>query len=146
MEQTRAFNILKTAFHNSAELAHPGQCKNLCLFTDASDTHWSGILTQIPKPDLDLPFNEQRHEQYNSSQGPSRAPVLDGQQQSRRRTPSSKRLIGWITYYCALKDFIFSPCRLHVLEELCYDEALSQFAGEYHAFYRPLTGTFLQPQ
>ena len=43
-------------------LAHPNSSKILCFFTDASDKHWSGVLTQIPPSDLDKPFAEQNHE------------------------------------------------------------------------------------
>ena len=34
----------------------------MCLFTDASDLHWGAILTQVPKDQLKLAFNEQHHE------------------------------------------------------------------------------------
>ena len=60
-EHTKAFADAKTAIGNSVTLSHPDPTKIKCLFTDASELHWSGILTQIPPDDLDLPFHEQRH-------------------------------------------------------------------------------------
>jgi len=61
-EQLSAFSRLKEALREAVTLAHPDPAKLLCLFTDASDNHWSGVLSQIPKVDKDLPFADQRHE------------------------------------------------------------------------------------
>ena len=50
---------------SSGTLAHPDPEKILCLFTNAPDKHWSGVLSQIPQKDkatFYLPFEEQRHE------------------------------------------------------------------------------------
>lgn len=60
--ELKAFEKLKKCLHDAATLAHPDPQKLLCLFTDASDKSWSGMLTQIPKCDLDLEFSEQKHE------------------------------------------------------------------------------------
>jgi len=60
--QQNAFSSIKDALKNCVTLGHPDPAKVLCLFTDASDTHWSGVLTQIPQSDVDLPFEEQRHD------------------------------------------------------------------------------------
>lgn len=56
------FEEVKIALKESVTLAHPDPRKALCLFTDASDTHWGGVLTQVPHPDLDIRFENQRHE------------------------------------------------------------------------------------
>ena len=56
------FDNMKTELHYAATLAHPDPEKSLCLFTDASDKHWSGVLTQIPENEKDQPFEEQHHE------------------------------------------------------------------------------------
>jgi hypothetical protein len=32
------------------------------MFTDASITHWSAVVTQVPNEQLDLPLNQQQHE------------------------------------------------------------------------------------
>ena len=61
-EHSESFKTVKNALHNVATLAHPDSNKVLCLFTDASDLHWSGVLTQIPRSDLDEPFDQQHHE------------------------------------------------------------------------------------
>lgn len=56
-----SFEDLKHAIYGAVELAHPDPEMQLCLFTDASDLHWSGVLAQIPRSDKDVPFDEQRH-------------------------------------------------------------------------------------
>ena len=61
-EHSKAFKDLNQALQYAATLAHPDPRKLLCLFTEASDNHWSGVLTQVPLIELDLPFNEQHHE------------------------------------------------------------------------------------
>jgi RNase H-like domain found in reverse transcriptase len=48
---------------NETTLAHPAPDKRLCLYTDASQDYWSAIATQVPPADLDLPQEDQRHEQ-----------------------------------------------------------------------------------
>lgn len=58
----QGIDCTKAALANAVTLAYPDSNRKLCLFTDASDKHWSGILTQIPERDLDLPFVEQHHE------------------------------------------------------------------------------------
>lgn len=57
-----AFQTVKQCLKDSVTLAHADSSKLLCLFTDASDTHWGAVLTQIPPKDIDLPFEDQRHE------------------------------------------------------------------------------------
>ena len=44
----QAFNALKAAVANSTTVAFPDLNMRLCLFTDASDTHWAATLTQVP--------------------------------------------------------------------------------------------------
>ena len=43
---------MKELLKNLVKLSHYDPEKELCLFTDASDTHWSIILTQVPKGSL----------------------------------------------------------------------------------------------
>jgi hypothetical protein len=33
----------------------------MCLFTDASDTHWSGVLTQVPDYQMNELVEDQTH-------------------------------------------------------------------------------------
>lgn len=58
----QCFEAVKRALANSHTLAHSDPAKTLCLFTDASDEHWSGVLWQIHVGDLDAAFLTQRHE------------------------------------------------------------------------------------
>ena len=57
-----AFTALKNALRTAVQLSHPDQSKLFCLFTDASEDHWSGVLTQISPNSFSVPFIEQEHE------------------------------------------------------------------------------------
>lgn len=57
-----AFNDCKNAIIHRATLSHRDTTKRLCLYTDASESHWSGILTQVPYTQLQLPHAKQDHE------------------------------------------------------------------------------------
>lgn len=46
-EHQEAFHCLITAIKEQATLTTPDPHKRLCLFTDASEPHWSGVLTQV---------------------------------------------------------------------------------------------------
>ena len=59
---TESFERCKKALANQCTLTYRDNSKRLCLYTDSSDTVWSGILTQVPHMDLELPFEKQRHE------------------------------------------------------------------------------------
>jgi transposase InsO family protein len=41
----------------------------ICLFTDASDTHWAGFLTQVRDWDISRPVQEQQHEPLGTLSG-----------------------------------------------------------------------------
>jgi hypothetical protein len=58
----QSFDDLKAALANSVTLAHRDVHKRLCLFTDASDTHWASVLTQVPLEDMASSVDQQRHE------------------------------------------------------------------------------------
>jgi RNase H-like domain found in reverse transcriptase len=53
---------VKSSLANSVKLAFPRDERALCLFTDASETHWSAVVTQVPHEQLDLPLDQQQHE------------------------------------------------------------------------------------
>ena len=55
-----AFSDIKKQLIASVKLALPKLDQNLCLFTDASDSHWA-ILTQVPPQDRSKELQEQRH-------------------------------------------------------------------------------------
>ena len=57
-----AWSKAKLMLNEAIVLAHPDPDKEFCLYTDASISHWGGVLTQIPAEDLPLPREEQRHE------------------------------------------------------------------------------------
>lgn len=52
----------KEALENQVTLAHVDIDKRLCVYTDASECFWSGLVTQIPMEDLSKLCYEQRHE------------------------------------------------------------------------------------
>ena len=61
-EEDKAFQVCKDALAHQVTLAHRDKTKRLCEYTDASDTVWSGIVTQVPLVDLSKPHEAQRHE------------------------------------------------------------------------------------
>ena len=56
-----AFESCKQALANQVTLAHRDPTQRLCVYTDASDFVWSGIVTQVPSNDVSKPYKEQRH-------------------------------------------------------------------------------------
>ena len=50
---TAAFERMRTAVAESVRLAHPRADTVFCLFCDASDQAWGGILTQVSQEDFD---------------------------------------------------------------------------------------------
>ena len=57
-----AFQAIINQLAAAVKLSHPKPEFELCLFTDASDTHWSGILTQVPTRQRNKPIDNQEHE------------------------------------------------------------------------------------
>ena len=57
-----AFTAIIKQLAAAVKLTYPKSDFELCLFTDASDTHWSGILTQVPKHERNKAIEEQQHE------------------------------------------------------------------------------------
>ena len=57
-----AFRSLQTSILNSTKLSYPKKEKVLCLFTDASDRFWSGVVTQTDEVQLSLEVGELKHE------------------------------------------------------------------------------------
>jgi len=60
--QRNAFEQCKAALAKQVTLSHRDDSKRLCVYTDASDIAWSGIVTQVPHTDLPNPHRNQRHE------------------------------------------------------------------------------------
>lgn len=61
-EQENAFKSIQETLQNSIKLCYPRKEKTICVYTDASDNYWSGIVTQIDPEDLKKPALEQVHE------------------------------------------------------------------------------------
>ncbi len=57
-----AFADIKNQLAASVKLAHPKSGYSLSLFTDASNTHWAAVLTQVPDEDRSKEIEEQHHE------------------------------------------------------------------------------------
>ncbi|KAF0712140.1 hypothetical protein As57867_004897, partial [Aphanomyces stellatus] len=61
-EEQAAFEAVKSKLRAAVELSHPRDEATMCLFTDASDTGWSIIVTQVLKFDQTTPIQDQQHE------------------------------------------------------------------------------------
>ena len=59
-----AFQACKIALGERVVLAHRDHCKRLCIYVDASDLSWAGIVSQIPYCDIHLPHSDQAHEPF----------------------------------------------------------------------------------
>ena len=60
-EQVQCVRACKNELIRMMAMNFPDPRQSLCVFTDASLTHWGGILTQVPPEDMSLPFADQRH-------------------------------------------------------------------------------------
>ena len=60
--QRDAFEACKTALADQVTLSHRDETQRLCVYAEASDTVWSGILTQVPREDISKPHSEQCHQ------------------------------------------------------------------------------------
>ncbi|KAH9150284.1 hypothetical protein AeNC1_019325, partial [Aphanomyces euteiches] len=61
-DEVKAFEAVKTKLRSAIELAHPRDDATTCLFTDASDTGWPIIVTQVLGFDADVPIQDQQHQ------------------------------------------------------------------------------------
>lgn len=57
-----AFQQIKNSIAQSVKLAHPKRDSDLCLFSDASESHWSSVLTQTNRLGRNRPIDEQEHD------------------------------------------------------------------------------------
>lgn len=57
-----AFQDLQNALKEAVKLAFPKEGKAVCVFTDASDKFWAGIVSQVDPKELRKETSEQRHE------------------------------------------------------------------------------------
>jgi hypothetical protein len=75
-EHSRAYRDLKRAIEHSVTLAAPKPDHRRCVFTDASASHWSGLVTQIPLSDVGKPVPQQQHQLLGCVSGPFTPPAL----------------------------------------------------------------------
>ena len=61
-DHARAYEDCKRALASQVALAYPDPERALCLYTDASDLHWGGLITQVPFDSLSLPPAQQPHQ------------------------------------------------------------------------------------
>lgn len=57
-----AFRDLQDNIRNAVQLSYPRDGKVICVFTDASQRYWSGVVTQTDPSQLALPVEKQAHE------------------------------------------------------------------------------------
>jgi RNase H-like domain found in reverse transcriptase len=58
----KAFRSLQEDILTLMTIAHPDPAKRVCVFTDASDAFYSGMITQVPDHHVDLAVQEQHHQ------------------------------------------------------------------------------------
>jgi hypothetical protein len=58
----KAFRQLQEDILTLMTTAHPDPKQRVCVFTDASDAFYSGMITQVPEHHLDLPVQDQQHQ------------------------------------------------------------------------------------
>lgn len=58
----QAFDTVKQQLTAATKLSYPKPDYTTCLFTDASESHWSAIMTQVPNTERRLEIEEQNHE------------------------------------------------------------------------------------
>ena len=59
---TQAFESIQDSLREAVKMSYVDSEKVTCVFTDASDKHWSGVITQTLPEDLSKPFEDQQHE------------------------------------------------------------------------------------
>ena len=58
----KAFRNLQDTLRSAVELSYPEPEKEICIFTDASERFWSGVVTQCAAGELNKPPQDQKHE------------------------------------------------------------------------------------
>ena len=82
-----AFMAIKDSIIEAVRLSYPDPNMVPCVFTDASDFYWSGVVTQVSRNELQKPFNEQHHQPLAFWEKRSMVPKSDGLCLRRRRFP-----------------------------------------------------------
>ena len=58
----RAWEDCRLMLQEAVTLAHPDPTLEVCVFSDASHTHWGAVITQVPAEQMQLPLREQVHQ------------------------------------------------------------------------------------
>lgn len=58
----KAFEDCRHALAHQVALSRRDYEKRLCVYTDASNSVWSAIVSQVPVGDINLPHEKKRHE------------------------------------------------------------------------------------
>jgi transposase InsO family protein len=61
-EHDKCLTQLKLALTNMVMLSHPDPNKRLCVYTDASESHWGAMVSQVPMDQVDRELASQDHE------------------------------------------------------------------------------------
>ena len=86
--------------HDEAvKLAHPKAEYVMCLFTDASSDHWSGMLTQVSRDEYNATTDVQQwpHEPLGFVGGTFRGSALTGPSQIRRVSQFASPVLNLLT-------------------------------------------------
>ena len=65
-----AFKQCQQSLAHQVTLAHRDSTQRLCVYTDASDMAWSGIVSQVPLEDVHKPHAAQRHSPHTQVNTP----------------------------------------------------------------------------
>lgn len=60
--EAEAFTSIQDSLRDALYLSYPRKGNVICLFTDASNNHWAGVVTQAAPDTLSKPFFNQEHE------------------------------------------------------------------------------------
>jgi RNase H-like domain found in reverse transcriptase len=85
-EHQQAFEEMQKQLQKLPVVAHPDPEKVLCVFSEASDKYFSGVITQIPNGDLDLPVAEQHHQPLAFSSGAFKGASFGGEHLRKKAT------------------------------------------------------------
>jgi hypothetical protein len=107
-DSVSCFDRCKDALINATSLAHRDECLRLCVYTDASERHWSSVITQVPYTDLGLPHDDESHEPLAFLSGSFTVHNSVGALRTKRAMLSCNHASAWTIYYGAQRVSVFS--------------------------------------
>ena len=72
-----SFEKIKKYIGNETSLSFPKDGYSICLFTDASDFHWSAVLVQTPSKHMDEPIDERTYQPLGFLSGSFKGSALN---------------------------------------------------------------------